>query len=234
MTALPTYNLLASLICGDPLALRSEITELEKGGIDGIHFDVMDGQFVPRLGLYPEYLKAVKDATSLPVDLHLMIEDPEDSIPAFIRAGVTTKDVVVIHAESTKHLHYVVKTVRDAGFQAGVALNPATPLSVLEYVLPDIERVMLMAINPGILGHKLIPDMIRKIKDMKAMLAYYPHVHIEVDGGVSPESAATMVMAGADMLVCGTSAIYKKDRSLVDTITEFRAGIDAELTKLTA
>jgi ribulose-phosphate 3-epimerase len=234
MTTLPPYHLLASLICGDPLALRSEIVELEKGGINGIHFDVMDGQFVPRLGLYPEYFKAVKAATNLPVDLHLMIEDPEDSIPAFIRAGVTQKDVVVIHAESTKHLHYVVKTVRDAGFQAGVALNPATPLSALEYVLPDIERVMLMAINPGILGHKLIPDMIRKIKDMKAMLAYYPHVHIEVDGGVSPESAATMVMAGADMLVCGTSAIYKKDRSLVDTITEFRAGIDAELTKLVA
>ena len=231
MTNIPPFHLLASLICGDPLALRSEIIELEKGGIDGIHFDVMDGQFVPRLGLYPEYLKAVKGSTNLPVDLHLMIENPEDSIPAFIRAGVTTSDVVVIHAESTKHLHYAVKSVRDAGYQAGVALNPATPLSALEYVLPDIERVMLMAINPGILGHKLIPDMIRKIKDMKAMLAYYPHVHIEVDGGVSPESAATMIRAGADMLVCGTSAIYKKDRSLVETITEFRANIDAELTK---
>lgn len=231
MSSTKQYNLLASLICGDPLDLKAEIAELEAGGIDGIHFDVMDGQFVPRLGLYPEYLKAVKDATHLPVDLHLMIENPEATIPAFIRAGVAVTDVVVIHAESTKHLHYAVKSVRDAGYQAGVALNPATPLSVLDYVLPDIERVMLMAINPGILGHKLIPDMIRKISDLKAKLADYPHVHIEVDGGVSPESAATMVRAGADMLVCGTSAIYKKDRSLVDTITEFRAGIDAALAK---
>jgi ribulose-phosphate 3-epimerase len=224
-----SYKLAASLICGNPLALMSEVRELEQGRIDGIHFDVMDGQFVPRLGLYPEYLRAVKEATQLPVDIHLMIEDPGTSIPAFIKAGVTESDVIVIHAESTKHLHYVVKSVRDAGYQAGVALNPATPLSALDYVLPELERVMLMAINPGIVGHKLIPDMIRKISELKVKLTDYPQVRIQVDGGVSPESAASMVLAGADILVCGTSAIYKKDRSLVDTITEFRAGIDKVL-----
>lgn len=225
------YHLLASLICGDPLALNSELKALKDGGINGIHFDVMDGQFVPRLGLYPEYFQAVKLATDIPVDLHLMIEDPEDAIPAFIKMGVDKNDVLVVHAESTKHLHYVIKSIRDAGFRAGVALNPATPLSALDYVLPDIERVMLMAINPGILGHKLIPDMLRKIKDLKEKLREYPDVHIEVDGGVSPESAATMVLAGADMLVCGTSAIYKKDRSLTETTREFRENIDIELSR---
>jgi len=227
----PKYHLLASLICGDPLALSQEIKSLEEGGIDGIHFDVMDGQFVPRLGLYPEYLQAVKQATAIPVDLHLMIEDPEHSIPAFTKMGVTDTDVVVVHAESTKHLHYIVKSINDAGYKAGVALNPATPLSALDYVLPSIDRVMLMAINPGILGHKLIPDMIRKITELKEKLADYPDVHIEVDGGVSPESAAIMIRAGADMLVCGTSCIYKKDRPLSETVQEFRTLIDAELEK---
>lgn len=231
MTNQKSYHLLASLICGDPLALDEEIKQLEKGGIDGIHFDVMDGQFVPRLGLYPEYLQAVKNATDLPVDLHLMIEDPEFSIPHFIRNGLSSSDIIVVHAESTKHLHYVIKSIKDAGFKAGVALNPATPLSALDYILPELDRVMLMAINPGILGHKLIPDMIRKMKDLKSMLHEYPDVHIEVDGGVSPESAAAMVFAGADRLVCGTSAIYKKEQSLTEAVEKFRKGVNSELTK---
>lgn len=229
MDSKKNYHLLASLICGNPLELFKEIHDLEKGEVDGIHFDVMDGMFVPRLGLYPEYLKAVKAVTDLPVDVHLMIDNPEASIPAFINMEMKESDNITVHAEATKHLHYAIKMIKDAGIKPGVALNPATPLSALDYILPDIERVVLMAINPGILGHKLIPNMLRKIKDLKAKLADYPNVHIEIDGGVSPESAAKMVEFGADMLVCGTSSIYKKDRSLKDTVKEFRAHINDEL-----
>ena len=226
------YHLLASLVCGNPLELYKELHDLEKGGADGLHFDVMDGQFVPRLGLYPEYLKAVKSASTIPVDVHLMIDNPEASIPAFVKMDMTPNDNITVHAEATSHLHYAIKSIKDAGIKPGVALNPATPLSVLDYMLPDLERVVLMAINPGILGHKLIPHMLRKIKDLREKLRDYPHIHIEIDGGVSPESAAKMVEFGADMLVCGTSSIYKKDRSLKDTVPEFRAVIESELTLL--
>lgn len=225
-----SYQLLASLICGDPLTLNSDLMELKSGGIDGLHFDVMDGQFVPRLGLYPEMLSAIKSVTDLPLDIHLMIENPEKIIPTFIKTGLGDADVLVVHAESTNHLHFAVKMVRDAGLRAGVALNPATPLSVLNYILPELDRVMLMAINPGILGHTLIPDMLKKIIDLKKMIANYPRLFIEVDGGVSPESAAKMLVNGADMLVCGTSSIYKKTRSLAETIREFRTNIDANLS----
>ncbi len=227
------YHILASLICGNPLELFKEIHDLEKGEVDGIHFDVMDGQFVPRLGLYPEYLKAVKSVTDLPVDVHLMIDNPEASIRAFLDMGMAPNDNITVHAEATKHLHYAVKMIKDSGIKVGVALNPATSLSELDYVLPDLERVVLMAINPGILGHKLIPHMFRKIKDLKEKLHDYPHIHIEIDGGVSPESAAKMVEFGADMLVCGSSSIYKKGRSLNDMVREFRAIIDTELNVFT-
>lgn len=223
------FQLSASLICGTPLTLGADIRSLEKGGIDALHFDVMDGMFVPRFGFYPELLKAVKRETQLPVDAHLMIERPERYVKLFVEAGA---DIVVPHAESTAHLDHAVRLIREAGGRAGVALNPATPLSVLEYVLPDIELVMLMAINPGIVGHKLIPHMMQKIKDTREMLKPFPKVRIEIDGGVSPESAARMVSCGADILVCGTSSIYKKGTPLSKKVPEFRSFIEKELQSL--
>lgn len=222
------YQLTASLICGSPTSLGDDIRALEKGGIDSIHFDAMDGLFVPRFGLYPELLKSVKEITSLPVDVHLMIENPERSVKSFIDAGA---DIIVVHAESTKHLHYVLRSIKELGCKAGVALNPATPLSVLDYVLGDIEMVMLMVINPGIVGHKLIPSMMQKIADLRKKIVDYPNIKIEIDGGVSPESAAEMVKAGADMLVCGTSSIFKKG-DLSQNVRDFRSHVDAELIKI--
>lgn len=198
---------------------------LVRGRIDALHFDVMDGLFVPRLGLYPELLKAIKNTSKLPVDVHLMIENPEQFIGVFAEAGA---DIIVVHAESTHHLHRTIKAIRDAGASAGVALNPATPLSVLDYVLDNIDLVMLMAINPGIVGHKLIPETMGKIQDLRAKLAGRP-MTIEVDGGVSPASAADMVRSGADLLVCGTSSIYKGG-DLARHIRAFRARIDADLS----
>ncbi|OGG72658.1 ribulose-phosphate 3-epimerase [Candidatus Kaiserbacteria bacterium RIFCSPLOWO2_01_FULL_53_17] len=223
------FQLSASLICGDHLALGDDIKLLEKGGIDALHFDVMDGMFVPRFGFYPELLQAVRKQTSLTVDAHLMIENPERYVQLFVEAGA---DIVVPHAESTRHLDRAVRLIREAGGRAGVALNPGTPLHALEHVLPDIELVMLMAINPGIVGHKLIPQMMQKIADTRKMLKKFPKIKIEVDGGVSPESAARMVSLGADILVCGTSSIYKKDLPLTKTIPSFRAHIEKELKSL--
>jgi len=222
------YQLSASLICGSPVSLGEDIKAVERGGMDAIHFDVMDGMFVPRLGLYPELLRSVKEISKLPVDVHLMIEEPERYVKEFIDAG---GDIIMVHAESTRHLHRVIRAIKALGGRAGVALNPATPLSVLDYVLGDIEMIMLMAINPGIVGHKLIPSMMQKIADLRAKLVVYPDIRIEIDGGVSPESAAAMVIAGADLLVCGTSAVFKKGKDLAQSIQTFRKDLDAQLSK---
>src|SRR3989344_2745842 len=223
-----SYKLSASLICGSPTSLGEDIKVLEKGGIDTLHFDAMDGVFVPRLGLYPELLKSVKEISKLPVDVHLMIDNPEQFVKSFIDAGA---DIVVVHAESTKHLHRAIRTIRDLGGRAGVALNPATPLSVLDYVLEDIELVMLMTINPGIVGHELISLMMQKIADLREKLLGYPRMTIEIDGGVTPESASKMVEAGADLLVCGTSSSFKKREDLAESVRKFRNHVDRELAK---
>ena len=219
------YNLSASLICGNPLALREEILALEKGGIDYVHFDVMDGAFVPRYGLYPEYLKAVRSVTNLSIEVHMMTTEPERYIPIFAASGAT---IFSVHAEACTHLHYTLRCIRERGMKAGVVLNYATPLTILDYIMEDVDLIMLMAINPGIVGHKLIPGALKKITDLRKKIdAFGRDIMLSVDGGVSPESAASMVNAGANYLVCGTSAIYKPDIPLDIKIKEFRALIDA-------
>lgn len=224
-----TYKLAASLVCGNMLELEAEIRSLEKGGIDYIHFDVMDGNFVPRLGLHPEMLAAIKSITNIPVDVHMMIDNPDFFIPDFVKAG---GDIIVVHAESTKHLHYTIKMIRDLGARAGVALNPGTSLHVLDYVLDDIDLVMLMAINPGIVGHKLIPRALGKISELKEKLADYPNIIIEVDGGVNPESAPQMIARGANLLVCGTSMIFKPDIPVGKKLQEVRRELDKKLAEI--
>jgi len=219
------YNLSASLVCGNPLALQKEIIALEKGNIDYIHFDVMDGVFVPRYGLYPEYLKDVRSITQIPIEVHMMTQEPERYAAIFAEAGAT---FFTVHAEACTHLHHTLKVIRDLGMKSGVALNYATPLTALDYILEDIDLVMLMAINPGILGHKLIPGALKKIADTHKKIAESGRaILLGVDGGVNPESAVPMVKAGADYLVCGTSSIYKPDVPLDVKIKEFSSLIDS-------
>lgn len=226
MTTIPSYKLAASLICSNILDLGAEIRSLEEGGIDYIHIDVMDGDFVPRLGLHPEMVKAVRSITDIPIDVHLMINNPESFTTDFVKAG---GDIITVHAESTKHLHRTIKLIRDAGVRAGVAINPGTSLHVLDYVLDDIDLVMLMAINPGIVGHKLIPQALHKISELKKKLADHPNIIIEIDGGVNPESAPEMIRHGADLLVCGTSMIFKPDVAVGQKLKEVRHDIEQKL-----
>jgi ribulose-phosphate 3-epimerase len=213
-------QLAASIICGNPLNLETDLAALEKGGIDYIHFDVMDGVFVPRFGLFPEYLKAIRSKTTLPIEVHMMVQDPEPYIQDFVNAGAT---MLTPHIEPLLHAHRTIMKIKAAGAKAGLALNPGTPLSTLDYVLADLDLVMLMAINPGIVGHKLIPRTMEKITDLRKKISEVDKdIIIEIDGGVTPVSGIEMVKAGANMLVCGTGTIFQPPAKLDDKITTFR------------
>lgn len=212
----------ASLICSDPLNLQNDINELIIGNTDYIHFDVMDGSFVPRYGLYPEILTYLKKITEIPVDVHMMVDNPEDYIEDFKNAGATYYN---FHIESTNHAHRIVKKIERANMLPGIALNPATSISTLDYLIEDIKMVVLMAINPGIVGHKLIPNMINKISDLRefAIKRGNKDLLIQIDGGVTFETGKQMIAAGADILVCGTGTIYRPHEDTISNkIASFR------------
>lgn len=223
------YRIAPSLICADMLHLDQEVQRLSKAKVELIHFDVMDGVFVPRYGLHPEILTVVRTITDIPVDVHMMAVNPEKYIPIFAQAGA---DYFVVHAEACPHLHHSLGLIRAAGMKPGVALNPATPLSVLDWIVDNLSLVCLMAINPGIVGHKLIPAMMAKISDLHQMIGDRDII-IEIDGGVTPESAPEMIARGATALVCGTSSVFKPDTPVDQKIVEFRHLLDASLSTIT-
>lgn len=202
------YFLAGSLICADFLNLEKDVIELERGHIDYIHFDVMDGLFVPRFGLFPEIMTQVRGISELPMDIHMMVEDAEKYIDTFVQYGANEKDIFTVHAESTRHLDRVIRRIKSSGMKAGVALNPATPIEVLRYVFHEVDMVMLMAINPGIVGHKLIPEMLDKIADLNNLIGDR-NIIIGVDGGVNFESAPKMLKKGATLLVCGSQTVFR-------------------------
>lgn len=206
----------ASLICADPLNLEKEVNELIQSKVDLLHFDVMDGSFVPRYGLYPEILRAIKTKENCPqVDVHIMSENPEDFIEIFALYGA---DYFNFHIEATKHPHRVIKKIVNSGMKPGIALNPNTSIESLKWMIQDIQMVVLMTINPGIVGHKFIPEMINKIKELRNFANQNDNKHliIEIDGGVTPENIKDLIEAGADALVCGNGTIFRPHE---DTIT---------------
>jgi ribulose-phosphate 3-epimerase len=218
--------LAASIISGHPLHIERDIQLLDEGGIDLLHFDVMDGCFVPRLGLGPELVRAVRKVTEIPIDVHLMVADPERFIPVFVEAGA---DVIVIHAEATTQLPRLLALIRRCGARPGVALNPATHPSILTYVLDEVDMVLLMTVNPGSTGEQAMPASLRKIADVRALLGESANrIHIMIDGNVGPENAPEMIRAGATVLVCGSSSIYGQVTNVRDALLTFRKSLNGQ------
>jgi len=199
-----------SMMCCDFLNMGAQLKIFEKTNIELLHLDIMDGHFVPNYALGTDLIRQLSAATSIPLDLHFMVERPEQLIDAFpIREG----DWVSIHAESTYHLQRVLAGIRAKGAHPIVALNPATPICMIEDVLDDIDGVLIMSVNPGFAGQKMVPHALEKIEAVRSMLDGKGHtdVEIEVDGNVSPENAIRMKEAGANIFVLGTSSIFIGD-----------------------
>lgn len=199
-----------SILSADFARLGDELRAVEAAGADLIHVDVMDGRFVPNLTIGPLVVEAARRATSLPLDVHLMILEPDRLIPAFVRAGAST---ITVHAEACTHLHRTVAQVRDEGVRVGVALNPATPLGAVEEILGDVDQVLLMSVNPGFGGQSFIPATLGRIARLRAMLDVrgLSSVDVEVDGGVNADTARAVRAQGANVLVAGHAVFRAAD-----------------------
>lgn len=200
-----------SILSADFAKLAAEIQEVELGGADWIHVDVMDGQFVPNITIGPLIVEAIRPHTALPLDVHLMIENPENYIPAFAKAGA---DLITVHAEACRHLHRVVHLIKEQGVKAGVALNPATPISAIEDIIQDVDLVLIMTVNPGFGGQAFIESTLSKISRLRHMLNErgLSHVEIEVDGGIQEKTAPLVYAAGANVLVAGSAVFGHEHR----------------------
>ncbi len=208
-----------SILSADFSRLGEEIRAVEKAGADLIHVDIMDGHYVPNLTIGPGVVASLRKTTSLPFDVHLMIEDPDRYIDAFVDAG---SNIITVHTEAVIHLHRTVHYIKAKGIKAGVSLNPSTPLSCVEEILPDIDLLLIMTVNPGFGGQKFISGMLPKIRKAKDIVQTKNlGLAIEVDGGVTTENIGTLVEAGADMFVAGASIFGSP--SYADTIRKMKA-----------
>ena len=203
-----------SILSADFGNLKNEVMALEKAGADMIHIDVMDGHYVPNLTFGPAIVRLIRSYTNLPLDVHLMVDNPEDMLSWFITAGA---DILTIHAETCKHLDATLNTIKERGCKVGVSLNPATNENVLAYVLDKLDQILVMSVNPGFGGQSFIAEQLKKIAKIKSLIGSR-NIQIEVDGGINPLTAAECVAAGADILVAGTSVFASKD---------YRKNIDA-------
>jgi len=198
-----------SILSADLANLAADVRKVESAGAAVIHFDVMDGHFVPNITMGIPVLASLRKATSLPIDAHLMIERPGEYVEAFAQAGA---DRILVHQEATAHLDRVLAQIRDLKAEAGVVINPATPVATLVEVLDRVDTVLVMSVNPGFGGQSFIPGSLNKIRELKQMRQRYNgHYRIEVDGGVEPENIGQLVQAGADTLVAGTSVFHTPD-----------------------
>ena len=198
-----------SILSADFTRLGEEIKAVEKAGADYIHIDVMDGHFVPNITIGPMIVKAARQVTKLPLDVHLMILHPDQFIDDFVKAGA---DLITVHAEAIDHLHRSIQYIRKVGGKSAVSLNPATPLQMIEYILEDLDMVLLMTVNPGFEGQAFIHEVIPKIERLREMIDKRGlNIEIEVDGGIGPDNIHLASSAGADVFVAGSAIFYSKD-----------------------
>lgn len=201
-----------SILSADFSKLKSEIMEVEHAGADYIHVDVMDGHFVPNITIGPLVVDAIKPVTTLPLDVHLMIENPDSYIETFANAGAS---IITVHQEACKHLHRTIQLIKSTGKKAGVSINPATPVEMIKEILPDVDLVLIMTVNPGFGGQSFIDGTIQKIEQIaKWRKEKNLSFEIEVDGGINEHTAKECTKSGADILVAGSAIFGKKDRAL--------------------
>jgi ribulose-phosphate 3-epimerase len=207
----------ASMLAADFLNLEKEVLRMQQAGADYLHYDVMDGCFVPNISFGMGILKQVSALKALPMDVHLMIEQPERHIEAFAQSGAR---IITVHAEATRHLHRVLTQIRSMGCLAGVSLNPGTSEEALKYVLGEFDLALVMTVNPGFGGQKLIPATLNKVEAIRKMLdEAQVSAHIEVDGGVGADNAGELTRRGADILVAGSALFGAKDpAALIQTM----------------
>ena len=199
-------KLAPSILSADFSRLGEEIKAVEEAGADYIHIDIMDGHFVPNITIGPMVVETAKAVTTLPLDVHLMISDPDRYVQDFIKAG---SDLLSVHVETCPHLQRTLTYIRELGGRSGAVLNPSTPISTLEYVMDDLDMILLMTVNPGFGGQKFIPTMLPKIQKMRSLIDEKKlPIELEVDGGVNLENISRIAQAGADVVVAG-SAVYK-------------------------
>lgn len=207
-----------SLLSADFAALGEEIKKIELAGADFIHLDVMDGMYVPNITFGPPVIQKIRKTTSLPFDVHLMIDRPERYIEDFVNAGA---DIITVHEEATIHLHRTIQLIKSFGIKSGISLNPATPLSHIEYILDDIDLILIMTVNPGFGGQSFIPSMKEKIKAARKMIDNRGlDIILQVDGGIKLDNAKDMINLGADVLVVG-SGIFEAD-DIENRIKQFK------------
>lgn len=201
-----------SILSADFSQLATEIADVERGGADWIHIDVMDGHFVPNITIGSLVVKSVRPHTKLPLDVHLMVHEPDRFIEDFVKAGA---DRISVHVEACLHLHRTIQLIRSLGVKPGVVLNPATPLSALDHILDDVELVLIMTVNPGFGGQPFIESMLPKIRQLREELirTNREHIDIQVDGGINEKTAPLVIEAGANVLVAGNAIFGQKDRA---------------------
>ena len=220
MTASRLVKIAPSILSADFSRLGEQVKEATEGGADYIHVDIMDGRFVPNLTIGPEVVRAIRPWTAIPLDIHMMVAEPERFVAQFADAGA---DIITVHAEACRHLHRTVDQISESGAKPGVAINPGTPISAVEEVLVDVDQVLVMSVNPGFGGQSFIEASVDKIARMQALLDDAgSKAEIEVDGGISPETAGRVAAAGARVLVAG-SAIFNKKTTVADAIARIRA-----------
>ena len=218
-------KLAPSILSADFAKLLEDVRKVESAGCEYLHIDVMDGHFVPNITLGPLVVKSLKkENINMVFDAHLMIENPDQYIEEFVKAGC---DIITVHQEACVHLHRTIQNIKSHGIKAGVVLNPATPVDTIKHVLPDLDMVLLMSVNPGFGGQSFIPCVLDKIKELKAIIdSQGLNIDIEVDGGISPKNVAEVVQAGANVIVA-VSAIFGSD-DIQETVNLFRKNASLE------